>query len=199
MIDSQEPVITCPSDVTVKADALTSDAIVMFHPAHVYDNVDNHLLGLQQTVQVFNGVAGPLQVVTQSGIRTVLNLDSDTGESETFSIVYRVTDSNNLVDQCTQLIHVIDVEKPMVYSCPKPVDVYVDAGSDCWSVDVNAVCNPFSVGDNCMSGTSCSLTTSVAYAIDGVDYVFSCDDGVTASQVCIPLSSSGGSNNVCLT
>jgi hypothetical protein len=104
VIDNEDPVITCPSDITVNVDPGQCDAVVSY-TVGTSDNCPNPILS--QTAGFASGSAFPVGTTTNS---------------------FDLTDASGNTVSCSFTVTVIDNEDPVI-TCPPDIIVGVTPGS----------------------------------------------------------------------
>ena len=165
VLDTQLPVITCPTNITIPADAgICATAIVALGTPTTSDNCS--ILSISN-----NGVA-PYSLGTTTVTWTIID---GSGNSAT----------------CSQTVTVIDTQLPTI-TCPAPVAVFADGGS-CVATLV-ALGTP-TTGDNCSIASIVNnapvsyplgMTTVTWTITDGSGNVATCTQTVTVTDNQLP-------------
>jgi gliding motility-associated-like protein len=98
-VDAENPVITCPANITINTDAGTCSSTMAIGTAAATDNC---------TVAVTNNapVSFPIENTT---------------------VLWTATDGSGNTDTCSQLVTVVDAENPII-TCPGNITINTDAG-----------------------------------------------------------------------
>ena len=173
--DNEQPVITCPADITVNNDATVCEASVTVASITANDNC-----AIANIVNDYNNSDDA------SGVYPV----------GTTTVIWTVTDVNNNTTTCTQTITVDDNELPVI-NCPADVAMTNDAGLCFAIVAIPAITN----NDNCGVATIVNDynnsddasdvypvgTTSVVWTVTDIHgNVNSCTTYITVNDVEIP-------------
>ena len=126
VVDNQNPVITCPANISVNNDVNKCGATVAITPATATDNCG---------VQSINAVRSD---------NLALTADYPVG---TTTITWTATDVNGRTSTCMQTVTVIDAQNPTI-TCPAPIVKNNDAGQ-CGAVVTYTVTST----DNCSGQT----------------------------------------------
>ena len=159
--DVTKPVITCPANVTIAADANCSGVVGTYAPVSVSDNCN----------------ANP--TVTQSpASNTVLN-----GHNDVEIVTLTANDGNGNTQFCTFTVTLKDITKPVI-TCPANVTVAADA--TCSGVVGSHA--PVSVSDNCNPSPAVSQSPAPTTVLSGHNDVktvtLTADDGNGNTQSC---------------
>ena len=166
VVDNQNPTITCPTGITVNANAGQCYATnVSLGTATTSDNC-----GVQ-------GIIPTLIGTTVIGT-TQFPLGSNT-------VIWTVTDNNGLTATCSQIVVVVDNQNPTI-TCPANITVNANAGQ-CYATNVSL--GTATTADNCgvqstistLSGTATTTTTQYPVGINTVIWTVTDVNGRTAS------------------
>jgi hypothetical protein len=169
--DNEQPVITCPVDITQTADPGVCEAFVTV-PA--ITNVDN--CGIASIVNNYNSTADA----------------SDVYPVGTTVVTWTVTDIHGNATTCPMNITITDNEEPVI-TCP--LDIVID--NDTILCDVTVTIPPITVQDNCAiativndfngtddaSGTYLVGTTNIVWTVTDVHgNISTCTQSVTVND-----------------
>lgn len=161
VVDAEDPIVICPTDVSVNVDANTCTAVVVYAPVTATDNCTN-----------------PISATTDPSL-----LSGETFSLGTTTVMYSAMDEAGNVGTCSFDVTVVDDEDPVI-TCP--ADIVTNTGTNSCNAFVSY--NLPTVTDNCASGIVPSLTSgqnsgsSFAQGITTVSYL--AEDGNGNSTTC---------------
>src|SRR6185436_460699 len=163
VVDTEDPVISCPANVNHTADAGLCSYTFTITPATATDNCPG---------------------VTVAGVRSDALLLSDPYPVGTTTITWTATDAHGHTDVCTQTITVTDDEDPVI-SCPANVNHTADPGQCSYTFTVT----PATATDNCpgvsVTGVrSDALTLSDPYPVGTTTITWTATDAHGHTDVC---------------
>jgi len=132
VVDNQDPVITCPANITVNNDVDRCSASIVITPATATDNCD---------------------VLSVDGVRSdnrPLNADYPVG---TTIITWTATDVHNNTSQCNQIIRVLDRQAPAI-TCPSGITL------NCQDDNSSVATGVATATDNCTGTEEITITQS---------------------------------------
>ena len=161
VVDSENPTIVCPSNVSVNVDAATCGAVVTYTLPTTSDNCST-------------GIVPSLQVGLPSG---------GTFPRGTTLVTYRATDNAGNFSSCSFNVTVVDNEPPAI-TCPAAVNANVGPNS-CQAFVTYALPT---VTDNCATGLSpvlvSGMTSGSAFPLGTTNLVYQANDGFGNSSSC---------------
>src|SRR6478609_4113297 len=162
--DTEKPTISCPSDLSIAADAgLCTATGVNLGTATATDNCST----------------GANLVITNDA-PTIFNIGTTT-------VTWTATDAAGNSQTCTQTVTVTETEKPTI-TCPSDISVAADAGL-CTAPGVNL--GTATATDNCSTGASLVITNDAptTFNIGTTTVTWTATDAAGNSQTCTQIVS----------
>ncbi|NJO88337.1 MAG: HYR domain-containing protein [Chloroflexia bacterium] len=174
-----DPVVTCPTDVTVNNDLENCSAVINgISPLSVNNNCRDQTISY--TI---------LGATTGNGINDASGISFNSGIS---TVQYTANNGSGNTASCSFTVTVIDAEKPLI-SCPANVSIS-DVGENC-SVAVSGIA-PITVSDNC-GGTMVSYSLFGATNGNGMNDASGNFFNVGATTVEYLVVDGSGNTNSC--
>jgi gliding motility-associated-like protein len=169
VVDSEDPVITAPADITVAADAGSCDAVA-------------------------SGVTlGSATTSDNCSVASTTNNAPATFTIGANTVTWTVTDAAGNTATATQTVTVVDTQDPVV-SCPADVTAYADATTDGTSVSWSTAtatdnCTVDTIYSSIAQNTTFTLGTTTVeyYAIDAAGNTDTCAFEVTVLDTVSPV------------
>ena len=162
VVDNENPVITCPSNITANTGANSCNAFVNYSLPTVTDNC-------------------------ATGIVPVLTAGQNSGSSfalGTTTVSYQANDGNGNSATCSFTITVEDNVDPQILACPLDITANVEAGT-CGATIVYAAVN---ATDNCAGAITPTLTSGQAsgtvFPLHTTTVTYVADDGNGNTSTC---------------
>ena len=159
--DVTKPVITCPANVTIAADANCSGVVGAYSPVSVSDNCN------------------PNPTVTQSPAPTTIL----SGHNDVEIVTLTANDGNGNTQFCTFTVTLKDVTKPVI-TCP--ANTTLSADDNCSSLLGSY--SPVSVSDNCTANPTVTQSPPASTVLSGHNDVetvtLTANDGNGNTQFC---------------
>ncbi|MDF1673642.1 MAG: HYR domain-containing protein [Vicingaceae bacterium] len=173
VVDAENPVVTCPADVTINTDAGQCTSTAGIGTATGTDNC---------------------------GVPTITSNAPGSFPIGNTTVIWTATDGSGNIDTCHQIVTVVDAENPVV-TCPADVTINTDAGQCTSTAGIGTAtgtdnCGVPTITSNAPGSFPIGNTTVIWTATDGSGNIDTCHQIVTVVDSELPVITCPGNITV---